>query len=152
MYSEYGVTTVQVLGLPLDDVPDGLKLRDESRPGGGPLDRARVLIAAQSLRNLKTEQEARDWANKYADMKVDIIKMHITGGPQDMTPAVYGALIDQAHKRGIRAGSASVLPARCQGAAREGHRCHRAQHPRPAGRSGERLRPSRRATSSTSRR
>jgi len=34
---------------------------------------------------------------------VDIIKMHITGSPQDMTPAVYGALIDQAHKRGIRA-------------------------------------------------
>jgi len=102
MYADYGITTVQVLGLPLDDVPDGLKLRDESRPGGGPLDRARVLIAAQSLRNLKSEQEARDWANKYADMKVDIIKMHITGGPMDMTPAVYGALIDQAHKRGTR--------------------------------------------------
>ena len=103
MYADYGVTTVQVLGLPLDDVPDGIKLRDESRPGtGGSLDRARVLIAAASLRNLKTEQEARDWANKYADMKVDIIKMHITGGPMDMTPAVYGALIDQAHKRGLR--------------------------------------------------
>jgi imidazolonepropionase-like amidohydrolase len=103
MYADYGVTTVQVLGLPLDDVPDGIKLRDESRPGaGGSMDRARVLIAAASLRNLKTEQEARDWANKYADMKVDIIKMHITGGPMDMTPAVYGALIDQAHKRGLR--------------------------------------------------
>src|SRR5215470_7999047 len=45
MYADYGITTVQVLGLPLDDVPDGIKLRDESRPGGGPLDRARVLIA-----------------------------------------------------------------------------------------------------------
>jgi imidazolonepropionase-like amidohydrolase len=33
---------------------------------------------------------------------VDIIKMHITGSPMDMTPAVYGALIDQAHKRGVR--------------------------------------------------
>ncbi len=102
MYADYGITTVQVLGLPLDDVPDALKLRDESRPGGGAVDRARVLIAAASLRNLKTEAEARDWANKYADMKVDIIKMHITGGPMDMTPAVYGALIDQAHKRGVR--------------------------------------------------
>jgi imidazolonepropionase-like amidohydrolase len=105
MYADYGITTVQVLGLPLDDVPDGIKLRDESRPGGAAVDRARVLIAAASLRNLKTEQEARDWANKYADMKVDIIKMHITGGPMDMTPAVYGALIDQAHKRGIRTGA-----------------------------------------------
>src|ERR1051325_8211054 len=85
MYADYGIPTVQVLGLPLDDVPDGIKLRDESRPGGGSLDHARVLIAAQSLRNLKSEQEARDWANKYADMKVDIIKMHITGSPQDMT-------------------------------------------------------------------
>ena len=102
MYADYGITTVQVLGLGLDDVPEALKLRDESRPGAGAVDRARVLIAAQSLRNLKTEQEARDWANKYADMKVDIIKMHITGGPMDMTPAVYGALIDQAHKRGLR--------------------------------------------------
>jgi len=78
-----------------------VKLRDESRTGA--VDRARVLFAAASLRNLKTEQEARDWATKYADMKVDIIKMHITGGPMDMTPAVYGALIDTAHKRGIRA-------------------------------------------------
>ena len=102
MYADYGITTVQVLGLSLDDVPDAVKLRDESRPGPGAVDHARVLFAAQSLRNLKTEQEARDWANKYADMKVDIIKMHITGGPMDMTPAVYGALIDQAHKRGLR--------------------------------------------------
>ena len=103
MYADYGITTVQVLGLPLEDVPDGIKLRDESRPGGPAVDRARVLIAAASLRNLKTEQEAREWANKYADMKVDIVKMHITGSPMDMTPAVYGALIDEAHKRGIRA-------------------------------------------------
>src|SRR4030095_5007422 len=84
--------------------PDRIRRRYESRAGsGGSLDRARVLIAAASLRNLKTEQEAREWANKYADMKVDIVKMHITGGPMDMTPAVYGALIDEAHKRGIRA-------------------------------------------------
>src|SRR5882672_5497505 len=103
MYADYGITTVQVLGLGLDDVPDAVKLRDESAPASAAgVDRARVLFAAASLRNLKTEQEARDWANKYADMKVDIIKMHITGGPMDMTPAVYGALIDQAHKRGLR--------------------------------------------------
>ena len=64
MYADYGITTVQVLGIPLDLAPDALKLRDESRPGaGGSIDRARVLIAAASLRNLKTEQEARDWAN-----------------------------------------------------------------------------------------
>ena len=38
----------------------------------------------------------------YADAKVDLIKMHITGGPTDTPPAVYAALIDQAHKRGLR--------------------------------------------------
>jgi len=102
MYSDYGITTVQVLGIPLDVVGDTVKLRDESLPGKAAPDRARVLVAAASLRNLKTADEARDWANKYADMKVDIIKMHITGGPMDMTPEVYGALIDQAHKRGLR--------------------------------------------------
>ncbi len=102
MYADYGITTVQVLGTPLDVVGEALKLRDESLPGKAAPDRARVLVAAASLRNLKTAVEARDWANKYADMKVNIIKMHITGGPMDMTPDVYGALIDQAHKRGLR--------------------------------------------------
>ena len=88
MYADYGITTVQVLGIPLDDVGEAVKLRDESLPGKSAPDRARVLVAAASLRNLKTAAEARDWANKYADMKVDIIKMHITGGPMDMTPEV----------------------------------------------------------------
>ena len=102
MYSDYGITTVQVLGIPLDMVGEAVKLHEESLPGKGAPDRARVWVAAASLRNLKTAEEARDWANKYADMKVDIIKMHITGGPMDMTPEVYGALIDQGHKRGLR--------------------------------------------------
>src|SRR5258705_13909368 len=60
------------------------------------------MVAAENHRNLKTAAEARDWANKYAEMKGDIIKMHITGSRMDMTPAVYGALIDQSHKRGLR--------------------------------------------------
>jgi imidazolonepropionase-like amidohydrolase len=102
MYADYGITTVQVLGIPLDDVGEAVKLHDESLPGKSAPDRARVWVAAASLRNLKTADEARGWANKYADMKVDIIKMHITGGPMDMTPEVYGALIDQGHKRGLR--------------------------------------------------
>jgi imidazolonepropionase-like amidohydrolase len=33
---------------------------------------------------------------------VDVIKIHINGNPSDMTPVVYGALIDQAHQRGLR--------------------------------------------------
>jgi hypothetical protein len=63
MYADYGITTVQVLGIPLDDVGEAVKLRDESLPGKGAPDRARVLVAAASLRNLKTANEARVWAN-----------------------------------------------------------------------------------------
>jgi imidazolonepropionase-like amidohydrolase len=66
------------------------------------VDRARVFAAGPSLRDLKTGDEARSRVDRYADQKADIIKIHITGGPNDMTPDVYGALIDEAHKRGLR--------------------------------------------------
>jgi imidazolonepropionase-like amidohydrolase len=103
LYSDYGITTVQVLGIPLADVTDALKLRDESRPGAaGALDRARVIVAAQSLREIQSEQEARAKVDDYAGRGVDLIKIHILGIPTDTPPNVYGALIDEAHKRGLR--------------------------------------------------
>jgi imidazolonepropionase-like amidohydrolase len=40
--------------------------------------------------------------DRYADAKVDLIKMHIFGTPDDTPPAVYKVLIDEAHKRGLR--------------------------------------------------
>ena len=43
--------------------------------------------------------------DSYADAGVDIVKIHVTGDPNDMTPAVYGALIDQAHSRGLQVAS-----------------------------------------------
>ena len=105
-YSDYGITTVQVLGIPLADVTDAVKLRDESRPGtAGALDRARVFVAAQSLREIQTEQDARAKVDDYANRGVDLIKIHILGIPTDTPPAVYGALIDEAHKRGLRVGA-----------------------------------------------
>ena len=100
VYADYGITTVVVLGAGPNDLADAVKLRDEQEQGT--LDRARVYVAGQSIRDLTTEDEARQRVNRYADAKADIIKIHITGGPKDMTPAVYGALIDQAHKRGLR--------------------------------------------------
>ena len=102
-YSDYGITTVQVLGIPLEDVTDALKLRDESRPGtAGAITRARVLVAAQSLREIQSEQEARAKVTDYANRGVDLIKLHILGIPTDTPPNVYGAIIDEAHKRGLR--------------------------------------------------
>ena len=101
IYADYGVTTVQVLGLPLDSVADAVTLREEQAHGS--IDRARVYLAAQSIRDLKTTAEARAKVTDYADRKVDIVKMHIVGNANDMTPEVYGAIIDEAHRRGLRA-------------------------------------------------
>jgi len=100
VYADYGITTVVVLGAGAKDLEDAVKLREAQ--GQGPLDRARVFVAGQSLRDIKAAELARTAVDRYADQKADIIKIHITGGPNDMTPEVYGALIDQAHKRGLR--------------------------------------------------
>ena len=100
LYADYGVTTVFVLGTTPADVHEALQLRDEQ--AHETLDRARLYAAGPSIRAAKTPDEARQNVDRYADMKVDIIKMHINGNSSDMTPEVYGALIDQAHKRGLR--------------------------------------------------
>jgi imidazolonepropionase-like amidohydrolase len=100
LYAEYGVTTVVVLGTGDNDLEDAVRLRQEQ--GRGRLDRARVYVAGPSLRDLRTADEARERVNAYADANADIVKIHITGGSSDMTPAVYGALIEQAHARGLR--------------------------------------------------
>jgi imidazolonepropionase-like amidohydrolase len=100
LYADYGVTTAVVLGSGPADVRDALMLRDEQAQGA--IDRARLYLAAPSIRAAASEDEARQAVNRNADMKVDIIKIHINGNANDMTPAVYGALIDQAHKRGLR--------------------------------------------------
>ena len=103
LYADYGVTTVVVLGVGANDLKDAVKLREEQEHGT--LDRARVYVAGPSLRNLETADEARARVDSYADAGVDIVKIHVTGDPNDMTPAVYGALIDQAHSRGLRVAS-----------------------------------------------
>ena len=100
LYADYGVTTVVVLGSAAADVKDAVALRDEQGQGG--IGRARLYVAAPSIRAASSEDEARQAVNRSADMHVDIIKIHINGNANDMTPAVYGALIDQAHKRGLR--------------------------------------------------
>ena len=100
LYADYGVTTVVVLGSGPADVKDAIALRDEQ--GRGEIGRARLYVAAPSIRAASSEDEARQAVNRNADMNVDIIKIHINGNANDMKPAVYGALIDQAHKRGLR--------------------------------------------------
>jgi imidazolonepropionase-like amidohydrolase len=89
-----------VLGTGQNDLEDTVKLRDEQEHGT--LDRARVYAAGPSLRYLKTADEARTAVDRYADAKVDFIKMHILGNEKDTPPAVYKVLIDESHKRGLR--------------------------------------------------
>jgi imidazolonepropionase-like amidohydrolase len=99
MYANYGVTTVVSLGqTSMEETADVMRLRDEQ--DGIVLDRARVYTSGPSIRNQKTPDEARQTVNRYADLKVDRIKTHVGN---NMSAEAYGALVDQAHQRGLRA-------------------------------------------------
>ncbi len=97
-YAIYGITTVVSLGQTSNDETNAvIALRDEQ--DRGTLDRARVYTSGASIRGLKTEQEVRAVVDRYADQKVDRIKTHVAN---TMSAELYGALVDQAHKRGLR--------------------------------------------------
>jgi imidazolonepropionase-like amidohydrolase len=98
-YAAFGVTTAVSLGSTPADEVEGLRLRDEQ--DRGTLDRARLYTGGVNAVG-KTPEEARQSVDRLADLKVDIIKYHINGNPNDMTPDVYGALVDESHKRGLR--------------------------------------------------
>jgi imidazolonepropionase-like amidohydrolase len=99
MYAEYGVTSAVSLGSSQADELEGLKLRDEQ--ARGPLDRARVFTGGINAVG-KTPDEARKSVDRLADLKVDVIKFHINGTPNDMTPDIWGAIIDESKKKGLR--------------------------------------------------
>jgi imidazolonepropionase-like amidohydrolase len=101
MYASYGVTTVVSLGSnPGADEAEGIKLRDEQEQIA--LDRARLYTSGESVRRLKTEEQARKAVDRVADLKPDIIKMHYDGPPDGISAETGNAIIDQAHKRGLR--------------------------------------------------
>ena len=98
-YESYGVTTVVSLGqTSMEETAEVLRLRDEQDAIA--LDRARVYTSGPSIRGQKTPEETRMTVNRYADMKVDRIKTHVAA---NMSPEAYGALVDQAHQRGLGA-------------------------------------------------
>jgi len=103
LYAEYGITTLHSLG---DDGVESVKVRD--RQATGNLDRSRLYVSGPSLSQLlrgKSVQDARDLVDKHASMKVDIIKIHVDGLPTDpnkLKPDMYRAIIEQAHKHGLR--------------------------------------------------
>lgn len=99
LYARYGVTTVYSLG---DDGVESVKLRDELRRSPQPTT-ARFYVAGPVL-NAKDPADGRATVTQNARRGVDIIKICLTG-PADApirTPAVYGAMIDQAHAENRR--------------------------------------------------
>ena len=96
LYAQYGVTSVVTLG---DDGEESLRVRDENE--SPTLDRARIFPAGPPLVP-RTVEEARQMLNSAADRGVEIIKTRMNGTPEDMTPEVYTALIEEAHGRGLK--------------------------------------------------
>ena len=103
-YADYGVTTVMSLGQTAQDEAEALRLRAEQRDGQGQekIGGARLYTAGQNA-IAKTPEEARAFVNRLADLKVDFIKTRLLGRPTDMDAETLGAVIDEAHKRGLRA-------------------------------------------------
>jgi imidazolonepropionase-like amidohydrolase len=98
-YAAYGVTTVFSLG---DDQAASIAARDSQKTAA--LDRARLFVAGPVLAP-KTVEEARKLVDEDAAMKVDIVKIRVDdnlGTTAKMTPEIYRAVIDQAHKKGLR--------------------------------------------------
>src|SRR6266550_6861310 len=98
-YAAYGITTVFSLG---DDQAAGFAARDAQRTPS--LDRARLFVAGPVLAP-KTVDEARKLVDEDAAMKVDIVKIRVDdnlGTTPKMAPEIYRAVIDEAHKKGLR--------------------------------------------------
>ena len=98
-YAAYGVTTVFSLG---DDQAASIAARDGQKTPA--LNRARLFVAGPVLAP-KTVDEARKLVDEDAAMKVDIVKIRVDdnlGTTAKMAPEIYRAVIDQAHKKGLR--------------------------------------------------
>ncbi len=115
-YEQYGVTSVLVMGLNRDLV---YELRDEQKKGtfpgasiftagrgiGVPGAAPPVNVAADQVYRPSTVEEARAQVREMASHHVDMIKIwvdDIFGRFSKMQPEVYAAVIDEAHKQGVK--------------------------------------------------
>jgi imidazolonepropionase-like amidohydrolase len=92
------VTTVVSLG---GDGPEAVALRDAQ--SSADLNRARVFVAG-TIVDAETPDAARQMVDQDAEMKVDFIKIRVDdnlGSSKKMTPEVYQAVIEQAHKHSL---------------------------------------------------
>ncbi len=101
LYARYGVTTVFSLGGDRE-----VELRDKTRAEQGTpsLTHARLFIAGP-IPTSRTAEEGRKAVEGLAAAKVDVVKMRIDdqlGRGQKMPAEAYTAIIQEAHKRGMR--------------------------------------------------
>ena len=99
LYARYGVTTVVSLG---DDREEGFAVRDEQETAA--LDRARLYVAGPVV-DATTPEAARAQVAALAARRPDWVKIRVDdtlGTTTKMPPAVYRAVIDEAHTRGLR--------------------------------------------------
>jgi imidazolonepropionase-like amidohydrolase len=99
LYARYGVTTVVSLG---GDRDEGFRMRDEQDTPT--LDRARLHVAGAVVDGA-TPEAARAQVEAVAAKKPDWVKIRVDdnlGTTPKMTPEVYRAVIEEAHRRRLR--------------------------------------------------
>ena len=99
VFARYGVTSVWSLG---GEQAPAFTLRDAQQTAS--LDRARLWVAGDVI-TAATPDEARKRVAEVAAMKPDVIKIRVDdnlGTATKMAPAVYRAVIDEAHARRLR--------------------------------------------------
>ena len=99
VFARYGITTVWSLG---GEQEPAFKARASQNVAS--LGRARIYVAGDVIVG-KTPEEARQMVAKVAEGKPDVIKIRVDdqlGSTAKMPPAVYRAIIDEAHRRGLR--------------------------------------------------
>src|SRR5262245_33909366 len=108
MRAYYGVSAAMSLGT---DGYDNLDLRGEPSPGAARfLSAGRGITMAEPGRTtvpywVGSAAEGRKAVEELAARKVDIVKIWVDtrdGKFKKLTPEIYGAIIDEAHKRGLR--------------------------------------------------
>lgn len=99
LYARYGVTTVVSLG---GAGAEHIALRDSQETPD--LDRARLYVAGPVL-DPGSPEEARQQVDELAEMRVDWVKIRVDdnlGTGTKMPEAVYGAVIEAAHRNNLR--------------------------------------------------
>ena len=132
----YGAGAVVSLGHDSGDAP--FEMRDEIVPDG-----ARSRTAGRGITSpepgrsevpfwVTSEEEARAAVQELAAQEVDIVKIWVddrSGQYDKLSPALYGAIIDEAHQHGLMVTAHVFHPRGCKGPPSRRGRCVCPRHP-----------------------